>query len=341
MSEGQGVAGTEQIVRVLALANALDRSSRGIRVREFADKHGCCVRKVYRDIDSLIYAGYPIVKDGDWYQLLGDWQPPREAGVNREEALALLVARELLGSLDGTGIGPALDQLWSKINSGRSDDIATSGPPPPLAVRSLSAFDYAEQSDTIATIKRAIEEQRVLRIVHQRADLSAPTLRQVEPGELYLDPGLECLFLMAWCQLRNQPRTFAVHRIGQVELLKTRFNPRPEVLSKNTFQNAFRAFGGDEVEEVRLRFAKHLAPEIAERRWHSSQQLEPGPDGSLLLSMHIAQPLELLRWIVGFGPDAVVEEPSWLSRRVAERHRVAVEVEPKASNDQLINSKGT
>lgn len=311
------MAGTEQIVRVLALASSLAKTAQGLTLRAFAEQHGYSLRSVYRDVEALEAAGYPIVKDADRYALAGDWEPPCQADISRDEALALLLARQLFGSLEGIGFGNALESLWTKL--GTSTLIR-----PTFSVRPLCAIDYGSHEATISLLKEAISNHRVARITYQRPDLSEPTERLVESGELYLDPGLEQLSLIAWCRLRQDVRSFAVHRINCVTLTDEHFQPRPEASSANKFKSAFRTWSGDTIQKVRLKFAPRVAREIEERKWHSSQQLFRDARNHLHLQLEISEPRELKRWLLGYGPDVEVLEPSWLAQLVEERHRAAL-----------------
>ncbi len=359
------MAGADQIVRILALASALSKTRTGIEVKTYAAERGFAARNVYRDLKTLEKAGYPIVEEHSHYKLMDDWEPPCQTGIDRDEALALLLAKELFGSLEGIGFGNALQRLWTKLG--------TSIESPSFAIRPLSAIDYAPHSHTIKTLKQAIAEQRVARITYQRPDLSQATERLVEAGELYLDPGLEILSLIAWCRLRQEVRVFAVHRIQSISLLDETYQPRPEASSKEKLQSAFRAWSGNTIQQVKLRFAPCIAREIEERTWHKSQTLKRLPDNSqgdwcgtpenstegakhprsakqgalktdansfgtgfLQLTLQISEPSELIRWLLGLAPHVRILEPAWLAEEVRQRHIAALAesgTEQTSSND--------
>ncbi len=310
------MAGADQIVRILALASALSKTRTGIEVKSFAEAHGFAVRSVYRDLDSLEAAGYPIVKDESHYKLIADWEPPCQTGIDRDEAMALLLAKELFANLEGIGFGNALQRLWTKLGTNLES--------PSFAIRPLSAIDYGPHAHTIKTLKQAIAERKVARITYQRPDLSKATERLVEAGELYLDPGLEILSLIAWCRLRQEVRVFAVHRIQNITLLDETYQPRPEASSKEKLQSAFRAWSGNTIQQVKLLFAPCIAREIEERTWHKSQTLERLPDNTLQLTLQISEPSELIRWLLGLAPDVTIQEPQWLAEKVQEHHAAAL-----------------
>jgi hypothetical protein len=61
---------------------------------------------------------------------------------------------------------------------------------------------------------------------------------------------------------------------------------------------------------VRVIFARALAPYIRERLWHPSQKLHELADGRVEMTLHVADTLEVRRWILGYGVQAEVVEPA-------------------------------
>ena len=45
-------------------------------------------------------------------------------------------------------------------------------------------------------------------------------------------------------------------------------------------------------------------PGVRERLWHPSQTVEAHPDGSLTLTLRVADTFEVKRWILGWGAAA-------------------------------------
>jgi predicted DNA-binding transcriptional regulator YafY len=89
-------------------------------------------------------------------------------------------------------------------------------------------------------------------------------------------------------------------------------------------QHALGIYRGPVV-EVKIAFSPSMAPFIRERQWHSSQHLENQPNGSIQLSLEIADTLELRRWILSFGKEAEVLEPDSLRREIQEEAQALVD----------------
>jgi len=71
------LARNDQIVRILTVARALSQSRRGVSLKALAARHGWSWRTVYRDVDALERAGFPVEKENGRYRLIDGWNVPR------------------------------------------------------------------------------------------------------------------------------------------------------------------------------------------------------------------------------------------------------------------------
>ena len=118
----------------------------------------------------------------------------------------------------------------------------------------------------------------------------------------------------------NELRTFKVERIERIEWdddgemyeIDESFDPR------NLLADAWGIWFTDDLpEEVVLRFHQNVAERVAESRWHGSEQpLEKQPDGSVIWRAKVAQPIEMLPWIRGWGADVTVIAPDDLKESI-------------------------
>ena len=315
------MARNDQIVRILTVAHALSQSRRGVSLKTLAARHGWSWRTLYRDVQALDRAGFPVetVEPGR-HRLIEGWCAPQLPGIEADEIASLYAIRALGESWRHTAIGRPLERLWMKVTStgeGQGALMPVSGEPW-LAVRSPFGIDYRAHDKTIATFDRAVRDRLAVNCRYRALSTGEISARTIEPGELYWDPGLETLYVIGWCRLRGDVRIFAVQRFLAVELTEERFAARPETRSKAALMGAFRVWRDTNVKKVRVRFTPKAAPEIRERTWAPGQNIEDaGTDGSVILAMKVAGLPELERWILGYGGDAEVLEPAELRRAVA------------------------
>ncbi|NWF53679.1 MAG: WYL domain-containing protein [Syntrophaceae bacterium] len=72
----------------------------------------------------------------------------------------------------------------------------------------------------------------------------------------------------------------------------------------------------DELYTVKVRISPGWARWVGEKIWHESQKTRKMPDGSMEMSFQVAGLEEIKRWILSFGPEAVVLEPEKLKEMV-------------------------
>ena len=313
------MARSDQIVRILTVARALSASRRGVSLKALAERLGVPWRSVYRDVAALERAGFPVEEGENGRRLRSDWTAPNLPGFEPDEILAFFAVRALTQSWRATALGRPLDRLWMKLTASRTGQgaLVPVGREAWFAVRSPLAIDYRAYEGTIAAFEKATRERLVVACRYGALSTGELTTRQVEPGELYWDPGLESLYVIGWCRLRGDVRVFAMHRFASATLTEEHFAPRAETRSKAALKNAFRVWRGSSAEAVRIRFSRAVAQEIRERTWAPGQKITEEAGGGLVLKLEVAGIAEVQRWVMGFGGAAEVLAPEELRDGVA------------------------
>lgn len=113
-------------------------------------------------------------------------------------------------------------------------------------------------------------------------------------------------------------RTFKLERVRAARLTDTSFTPPPPEQLLARLDPAWGVWlGRGEAVTVRLRFDSQVAARVGETRWHPSQRLLPGEDGTLEMEMVLTSTVELLPWILGWGSHCQVLAPEQLRQEVA------------------------
>jgi len=205
-----------RLYRLLHLMNILANSEK-TTINSLAEKLEVSKRTVYRDLEALSMAGFPIVStpgygggisvvDGykfdknllsleDWKQIL--------SGLN---AIKTMGDNEKIGYL----IGRIAPKDIESINE-QSDIIID-----------LSQWYNDDTQHLLIDIRKAISNRQLLAINYQ-TKLSS-THREVEPYKLVFKE--RDWYLYAFCQLRNDFRLFKVNRISSYSIINTCFIPR-------------------------------------------------------------------------------------------------------------------
>lgn len=77
---------------------------------------------------------------------------------------------------------------------------------------------------------------------------------------------------------------------------------------------------------VRVRFSPEKAGFIRRTRRHPTQQVEDLPDGSVIWQVRVPLSEDLVHFVIGYGPHALVLEPPELRERVVAWARGILEV---------------
>ena len=308
----------DQLARQWLLVQRLGRSRGGIGLDELADELGCVRRTVYRDLDALMYAGFPVVsekRDGKvFYRFLDTFQLG-DVPFTADEILALAFGEDLLRTLEGTVFHDSIGSALAKIRSALSSDLIGFLDTIAGAFRVLPGPHkrYAESRSTIEALNAAVLGRQVLRMGYRNGRTGEESTRDLDPYHVWYQDG--GLYAISWDHHRDEIRTFAVDRILALEPTGKAFSIR-DGFDFEAWTAANFGVATEPASRVRVRFAPGRATQVRERTWHASQQLENRPGGGVELSMEVGGSSELTDWILSFGAEAEVLEPQALRDRV-------------------------
>jgi predicted DNA-binding transcriptional regulator YafY len=156
-----------------------------------------------------------------------------------------------------------------------------------------------------------LKQQRVT--INYRPAKRKRSKYQVDPYTLLFFKN--ALYLGGYAHNRKALRLFAIERIESLELHSDRFEVPEEYSAAELTGAAFGLIDDGATQKVELLFDKEIAHLIRERVWHPEQELEKGPDGSLILRFDAAGDKEILAWIYSFVPYVRVLGPGSLRQQ--------------------------
>jgi predicted DNA-binding transcriptional regulator YafY len=113
-------------------------------------------------------------------------------------------------------------------------------------------------------------------------------------------------------------RTLKIERIERIELTAEKYQIPDDFHPEELLKYAWGIwYTEEEPYEVVLKFSPRVVRRVGETRWHRTEQVTPQEDGSLLWQAWIAEPLEMLPWIRGWGADCEVVAPQKLRNELA------------------------
>ncbi len=308
-----------QIRRQWKLLRALEAARRGLTGSELLDAVGerCSARTLYRDLEDLQAAGFPLLSERGRWRALGAGEGAWTIPVQATQVLALALAGDLLAPAEGSWLAEPLSDLRAQLSSmltptGRAycEELRRT------AVATLfGPGSYGGRRVELAAIHEAIERQHRLRIVHAKPREKAKA-RVVEPYSTWYHSGR--LYLIAYCTSAEDVRTFAVERIQKAEVLDEPFDPDPSFDPAAFARRGFGVYHGA-VHHTVVDFAGGVAHLVRERRYHHTQRVTPRGEG-VRLTMDAAGLPEIAAWVAGFGGNARPVAPPELVAAVRRLH---------------------
>jgi predicted DNA-binding transcriptional regulator YafY len=309
----------DQLGRQWKIIRSLIASKRGKSVQDLASELSCHSRTVYRDLEALQVAGFPVYTERknqkNYWSLMESAKHQIPIPFNITELMALYFSSDMLKMLKNTLFYDSLESLFQKIKATLPPEYITylRHVESSLKVDLKPTKDYSQFREIIDQINKAILNRRHVRITYFVMSRKKTSQRVVAPYKLWFFDGT--FYVLGFCHLRKDIRLFAVDRIRKMVLTDTTFEIPQDFDIKNLLRDSFGAFLGDPV-QVTIHFSPRVAGYIDEKIWHESQVVEKQKDGSLIFKAEIAGTEEIKFWILRWGKDAVVLKPDSLREEI-------------------------
>lgn len=300
--------------RLLAIILELQRH--GVRrAEDLAATFETSVRTIYRDVQALSEAGVPVVgAPGQGYSLVeGYFLPP--VTFKAEEAVTLLLGLDYVEQQFDAGYRARAAEARGKIEAILPEAVRRETARTRAGVKLLAAgADGGRQHEALAALRRAILDERKVRFRYVKKvpepDGSRHSVREADPYGLVLIEGV--WMLVAFDQMRQAIRHFRLSRMSGIEVTDERFR-LPEHFNLQAYEPPDNR---DIV--VRLQIAPEIADRVLERNYYYTESFEETDEG-LVLTLRVRHELEVLGWIMSWGPGAVVLEPESLRGTVRQK----------------------
>jgi predicted DNA-binding transcriptional regulator YafY len=190
---------------------------------------------------------------------------------------------------------------------------------------------FSVDSRIVEELWRAKERWIRLEIIYNDFSQKRERMMQIDPYAIYFRG--RALYLDAFILEEKKVLTLRVSRVKQILRPLGNFKPRDDFNFRERHRHSFRVFTSEKPPElVRVKFVGKAARLIDETYHHESQRKLHYTDGSLILSLTVSDPREVLWYLVlPWGDEAEVLEPEWLRE---EAIRVAHQIVAKYQADK-------
>ncbi|AWP27454.1 MULTISPECIES: YafY family protein [Paenibacillus] len=254
-------------------------------------------RTIYRDIDVICAAGFPVIS----YQ-------GNKGGFGIIDGFKM--DKSLLGSYDVSTLITVLSSLSSVFEDGRAQGTIERLQTIETEYRSSSlAVDFeTHRTDfgALPVLRTAITKRNIIRFdyINGKNEL---TTREMEPVRLHFK--YSNWYIYGYCMKRRDYREFRLSRMMNLFLTEETFQPRHDTDEIGLSNGA----GQDQVEDVVIRVGPDALAEAMDQFHQVEKQFHE--DGSMIMRIPVNKPLQA-RWLwsilLGFGSGVEVLEPSVL-----------------------------
>ncbi len=309
----------DQLARQWRIARAIEATHGGLTVAEIAEREETGLRTIYRDLEALQAAGFPLYTEkidrANRWAFIDTYKFKIPTPFTLTELMSLHLYGDLIRVFKGTPFYDSLDSLFKKVQATL----------PPQALSYLnqvqSVFhvgikpfrEYGKVREILKQVSTAALEHRRIEMAYHPLNRKEPILRKVDPYKIWFYEGT--IYLIGLCHLRNQVRMFVLDRIKMLRVTEERFHP-PEDFDLDEFMRHSFKVMHDDLHTVKVRISPDWARWAGEQIWHESQKCQKMADGSLEMTFQVAGLDEIKRWILSFGQEAVVLEPARLREMV-------------------------
>lgn len=306
---------SDKWIRLLKTLLAI-QANPGITAKELAEKCETTERTIYRDLRLLDLIA-PIANDGygKGYRFVGNFAM-YPLNFTEEEALVFSI---LPSVVDKSKLPPGFDSAYDKVMAahvketrrrqdilGHVADMIRMGTP---AYRENSA-------NFLLPIMEAIIARRTIRTVYHTQYRNERTERDIDP--YYLVPREQRFYLIGYCHLQDDFRTFRISRFQEVQVTDRKFD-RGDFSIEQYMKHTWSIERGDTLITFKIRFDPDVARYVREEELFVQPKMTDLPDGGMLFEVTVNHEREFMHWLLQFGPKAEIVEPVWMRERFREQ----------------------
>jgi predicted DNA-binding transcriptional regulator YafY len=335
----------DQLGRQWRTIQTLITSKLGKSAAELADELECNPRTVYRDLEALQVAGFPIyterVDGRNLWSLLDAMKHHIPVPFNLTELMALYFSRDMMKVFKDTAFYDSLESLFHKIKTTLPKEslLYIDRVQQVLHLGIKPYKDYGRFKEIINRVNEAAVQKKSVEIVYFTMSRKKETRRKVDPYGVRFFNGT--FYLIGFCHYRGEIRTFALDRIKLLHQTRNTFKVPEDFNLEDFLRSSFGVYQGEPT-RVKIWFSPEVAGYIQEKIWHESQEMALQKDGSLIFEAVVAGKREIKYWVLGWGSNACVLEPEALREEVlAEARAMAGLYEARNEFSGSVSQYGT
>ena len=309
----------DQLGRQWKIIQTLISSRIGKSAADLAQDLECHPRTIYRDLEALQVAGFPIYTERsegkNLWSLLDTVKHQIPVPFTLTELMALYFGRDMLKVFKDMVFYDSLESLFQKVKTTL----------PPESIKYLKNVEqtlhlgvkpykeYGKFKEILNRVNDAAINRKSIEIVYYTMSRKKESTRRVDPYRIWFFNGT--FYLIGLCHMRNEVRIFALDRIKMLHQTNETFEVPEDFSLEDFIGPSFGVYQGEPA-HIKVWFHQDVAGYIKEKIWHDSQQIHPQDDGSIIFEAEVAGTDEIRFWIMTWGSKAEVLEPASLRKDI-------------------------
>lgn len=236
--------------------------------------------------------------------------------ISEEEIISLLIAKRLSVTIPDEKRKRQLQAFFDNLSSYFDLDMAELGKK--ISLKNLRYHRVGQ--DIFDAVLQSLKQNRKLKITYHSIFSKEISERTIDPLHLVLYMGN--WHIIAYCEMKEGIRDFALSRIKKIEILDDAVKENLKSIDiKENIAESFGIFFEGDRKKVVLKFNDRMADYVREQVWFPFQTIAEAPAGGLLLTFYVTDYREIVREVLSFGADVEVLEPAPLREIIKEHIR--------------------
>jgi predicted DNA-binding transcriptional regulator YafY len=312
----------EQLFRQLSILRKIQVNPH-LKAKDLAEELEVSTRTIFRDITNLTESGFPLYFE-EGYRLPESYFFPH-INFDMEELIALFLSSKFLQRHKEMPFHRPITSAMEKIEATVQPEYRRMlGELQSQFTIGITEGSYEEASYRVMElIKEAMVHHRTLSISYHTFSSNTVNCRSVDPYGIFFFQ--DTWYMVAFCHLRGTLREFNIKRIKSAEITTAAFE-LPADFDVSHYVSHSWDYGEADPVEVQTLHSAIDARWIREGVWHPSQKLQERDDGSLIMTVKVRAPENMIPWILGKGSGIEILSPDFLRKAVLDELARALNV---------------
>lgn len=243
-----------------------------------------------------------------------------------QEALALEIAASnpaiTQGSIFARDLHAAMNKIRAMLDAATQREVDRLKQHVSIDIDTYANY-FAYQA-IMLTVQNAFSLRRKVRIRYWAASTNQEEEIVIHP--LHLTFREHHWYLLAFSERHGEVRLFRVSRIREAEMLPQKFRKPTRFDAETWFERSWSVWGKTDEVTVKVKFSSRVAHIVRDTHGRRFHKTEMQPDGSMVCTVETYGTKEISWWVLSWGADAEVLEPSYLRQEFAKVTKAMAEI---------------